>query len=156
MNRKAMVAALGLLGALHAYIVARHLPASAATHFDFSGRANGFMSPSIFFWFMAALYAVITAGFTLIPIGWMKIPNKAYWLAPERRSETEDYIWRNYGNMGLCTQLFMMAITWIIQEANRLEPPHLSNTFFFIVFIFIGYAIVWKVIFYLRFRKGAS
>jgi uncharacterized membrane protein len=71
------------------------LPARVATHFDAQGRANAWMSKDTAIGLMIAfqvgvpLLLVGVASLTaLVPNSLISLPNREFWLAPERRSET--------------------------------------------------------------------
>jgi hypothetical protein len=153
MHRKGLVVIFGLLGIIQAYVISGDLPENAATHFGVSGAANGWMSPAVFFWFMVGMYAIMTAAFTLVPVDMMNIPHKDHWLAGEERQRTLEYIDRNYSTMGLVSQLFLMAVAWLVYDANTAQPPRLNVAFAPIVIGFVGYTLWWTAKFYRRFRR---
>jgi uncharacterized membrane protein len=67
------------------------LPHVIASHFDVTGRANGWMSREAFVGVYVAVVALLTVVFSavrIVPPSLWNLPNKAYWLAPERRAAT--------------------------------------------------------------------
>ena len=75
-------------------MIGSHLPERVATHFGADGLPNGWMSSSGAFLFQVALISGMGAVFTLaVPAlcraapTLVNIPNRDYWLAPERRDE---------------------------------------------------------------------
>jgi hypothetical protein len=70
------------------------LPDTVASHFDAAGRANGWMARGSYLEFtigMAIGLPVFMAGITLLSVRMgrgLNIPNRDYWLAPERRQAT--------------------------------------------------------------------
>src|SRR5579862_2196900 len=71
------------------------LPGNVATHFDISGKPNGFMTKdgylSFFVTFTLVLNGVFGASFLLvkkIPMALVNIPRKDYWTANPQRVET--------------------------------------------------------------------
>ena len=110
------------------------LPDRLASHFAASGIPNGWMTKSQFF---------ITFAIVLLPAlaveFWvshrianksdakLKLPNKEYWLAPERRAETFAYFdsffaW--YGCAFLFVEVFAMGLA---MRANFDTPPQLPT-----------------------------
>jgi hypothetical protein len=86
---------LGVLfagSALRVATVWSQLPSVMASHFDGAGRPNGFMPRNAFFTTMAlvgggsillTLFAPV--GLRYVPTQLINLPNRDYWLAPERR-----------------------------------------------------------------------
>ena len=86
-----------LFGILSAWLLAEiamswpRLPARLATHFGFSGEPNGWSTLGQFLVMTTALFAVfgtllVVAGFIeRMPDRFINLPNKAYWLAADRR-----------------------------------------------------------------------
>src|SRR6266568_3055820 len=77
---------------------AEHLPERVATHFDGAGHPNGWMSRSALLKGGAAfglafplLVVGICALVRFLPAAAINLPRKEYWLAPERRGETNSY-----------------------------------------------------------------
>ena len=143
----------GILAAIETYYISINLPQQAVTHFDMHGNPNGWMSPKIFFWFMIAMIALITASFTLMPVGWMNIPNRSHWLSTQHREETERYISKNYTAMGIATMSLIMYADWIVYAANIADAPRLDKSFLAVVIAYLIYSILWGVRFFTRFSK---
>src|SRR6185503_5032974 len=77
------------------------LPDRVATHFDGSGRSNGWMSRSFHLWFTLVLglafpliVAVILFFARFLPDNFLNIPRRDYWLSAERRADTFTYLFR--------------------------------------------------------------
>jgi hypothetical protein len=110
------------------------LPARVATHFDGSGRPNGWMSRT------AHLRAVVVFGLAFplfvpalvfvtrfLPDRFYNLPNREYWLSPARRPETMAYLLGHslwFSSMALC---FVIGIHSAIIHANSLPGAHLST-----------------------------
>ena len=97
MNRVVTVvfASLVLLSVAQAFWQHSRLPETVASHFDASGKANGWMPRGTqTAWhigtvlFMTAMFEGIARLNRRIPDELINIPHRAYWLAPERRAET--------------------------------------------------------------------
>jgi len=108
------------------------LPERLASHFAASGAANGWMTKSQFF----LTYAIMMAPALVVefwvgrsvarkPGARLRMPNKEYWLAPERRPETFAFFevffaW--YGCAFLLVEVFAMGLA---MRANFDDPPRL-------------------------------
>jgi len=78
-----------------------HLPERVATHFDARGRPDGWMSRTEHLRFMAwfglafpLFVPVIVYVIRFLPDRLLNLPNRDYWLAPGRRTETMAYLFR--------------------------------------------------------------
>lgn len=75
------------------------LPERVATHFNGSGEPNGWMSRSAHQEFMLIfglafpmVIVLLCYASRFLPRGLVNIPHREYWLAPERRAETSNYL----------------------------------------------------------------
>ncbi|HSD59392.1 MAG TPA: DUF1648 domain-containing protein [Burkholderiales bacterium] len=124
---------LWLLAAAALLQIAWHypqLPAKVASHFDGQGRPNGWMSRDGFFLLYGAMLALQLAifgtGFRILrrlPDRMFNLPHRDYWLAPERRNETLDYLetwglWFGCAVLALLLGIFQLAI-----DANLKQAP---------------------------------
>ena len=121
----------GVLVALVAEAYPR-LPERVASHFSLGGEPDGWMSrPSYAASILlgAAMVAIVCAGALYIarylPVTSVNIPNRAYWLAPERRRETYDKLlafglWLDCLDVALFIGLHILTV-----RANRAVPVRL-------------------------------
>jgi uncharacterized membrane protein len=129
---------------------ANELPDRVATHFDFSGEPNDWMSrPSYLLvvisfglLFPLALPAALTA-LHWLPTSFINVPNREYWLAPERLAETQSYLvrhalWLSSLEVGLVIALHLLTV-----DANRQNPPRLASGIWLIVLLFLVGVGVW-------------
>ena len=56
-----------------------------------------------------------------------KIPNRDYWLAPERRGETFNYLFRHSLWQACFAAIFALALQLLVVQANHQTPPHFSS-----------------------------
>ncbi|MGA7796649.1 MAG: DUF1648 domain-containing protein [Candidatus Acidiferrales bacterium] len=110
------------------------LPDRLASHFGASGMPNGWMTKSQFFiTFAIVLLPALAVEFWVShriankPDAKLRLPNKEYWLAPERRAETFAYFdsffaW--YGCAFLFAEVFAMGLA---MRANFDTPPQLPT-----------------------------
>lgn len=122
-----------------------NLPERMASHFNASGKPDGWMSKSVFLIFEGVVLTMIIAEFTLLPLliekmpdSLISLPNKDYWLANERRAETFSAIrvyfeWFSVGLLGL-----FIAINEFVFRAN-LNQKNLSDWTWIILLIFLTF-----------------
>jgi uncharacterized membrane protein len=128
------------------------LPTRVASHFDAAGRANAFMPKDAFFVvhlavlaLMALVFLVTPAFIARLPPAMMNLPNKDYWLAPERRAHTVrklESLLIGFGNVML---LFLLLVFRAAMQANLLPSPHLSGRIWVLLILLGGFAITWTV-----------
>jgi uncharacterized membrane protein len=106
------------------------IPETVASHTDFAGRANGHQSKELFFAFEALLVFVTTGLLSLIAARLpqvkpelFNIPNKKYWLAPERAKRTIAFIQRRLRFMSTVTGLFTVLISQLVLDTNLKGHP---------------------------------
>jgi uncharacterized membrane protein len=161
-SRGTVVLAFVLIGFVcYVLVKSADLPAVVATHFDFRGKANGWMTRSKHLYFTLALgtltplFIVGVFAFVRRRQGWgLNIPNKEYWLAPERRAETFDYLSRQGLWLATLMAVFQAAIYKSILDANKLQPPTLATpeSTGLVIGLLVMFAI-WVAGLLLRFRK---
>jgi len=128
------------------------LPDTLAVHFGTSGRPDGWQSRQQFWifsfgmiygtWlFMAALAFLIHK----TPDRWINLPNKAYWLAPERRDAT---LRRLSGGLEVFATVQAAWMAWLIDSMIRTNlsgTPELGNLFFWQLGLYLVALAIWMV-----------
>jgi uncharacterized membrane protein len=136
------------------------LPETVASHFDAAGNPNGFMSKTIFVIFELFLLLFVAGQFMLIPSfieklpdSLINLPNKAFWLAKERRAETFATI-RNYFEwFSVALLLVFIAVNQLVFRAN-INHENLSDKLALLTMgIFILFVLVWLISLVRKFRK---
>ena len=110
------------------------LPDRLASHFGPSGMPNGWMTKQQFFItyavvFLPALFVEFLLGRSVAnkPADKLRLPNKEYWLAPERRTETFAYFESFFAWYG-CALLLVEALAMgLAMRANFDNPPVLAT-----------------------------
>lgn len=135
-----------------------NLPTEMASHFDFWGRPDGYMSKESFFVFEAVVLSLIVLEFTLLPflIGKMptrliNMPNKEFWFSDERRGETLQIIQRFFEWFAAALLALFIGINQTVFRAN-LNGENLALSSWLIVSAFLIFVIVWLIKFGRRFR----
>ncbi|HEU6446864.1 MAG TPA: DUF1648 domain-containing protein [Verrucomicrobiae bacterium] len=143
--------------------LASQLPERVAIHFGAGGNADGWMprEQGIAFFrmltFVPAIFVILAMLMKWMPAWTFNLPNRDYWLAPERRDETIEAIAGQLIWIGCLMTLFMAGIFGLTIVANRLTPPHLPmDLFAALLTCFIGGTIVWTILFMRRFRKPSA
>jgi uncharacterized membrane protein len=106
------------------------LPDRLASHFAASGIPNGWMTKSQFFiTYAVLLLPAVVLEFRVArtvrnkPNGKFRLPNKEYWLAPERRSETFAYFENFFAWYGCVFLLVEVIAMGLAMRANFDTPP---------------------------------
>jgi uncharacterized membrane protein len=136
------------------------LPPMVASHFDAAGQANAFMSRSGYTRFVLclvlglplAVVAILTAVYSRASD--LKLPNRDYWLAPQRIDRTRAFLVAHGVWFGSLLVVLACFVHWLELTANRAQPPHLSNSMFAAVMIaFLLATAVWIVALTVAFRR---
>ncbi|MBL6752081.1 MAG: DUF1648 domain-containing protein [Nevskia sp.] len=137
------------------------LPARVASHFVGSGTANGFMPRDRYVQFMLGfavglplvLVFLSSAAFNS-PGARLNLPNREYWLAPERRAATIAVLRRHMATAGTMLVVFLAYVHWMVVRANAIDPPHLPEPWFMDgLALFVLAMLAWGIALVLRFSK---
>ena len=116
--------------ALFVWLTSLSLPEVTASHFVASGAANGFMPKHIYTRFMLGLMVMLAVliaylpGLTMhSPNARINIPHRDYWLAPERREATVQYLCQSMKVPSMLLIAFLCYVHWLVVKANTLSPP---------------------------------
>lgn len=110
------------------------MPRRMASHFAADGRANGWQSREAFFVLMILVSASSAVVCFLAPRqiaakanARINLPNRDYWLAPERREETMRFIAATMAWFGCGILFVLISGTFLALQAN-LAPDHRFNS----------------------------
>jgi uncharacterized membrane protein len=125
------------------------MPDTMAAHFDAAGQANNWTSKAMFFILEAIILGVIIFEFTVVPIiiertpeSSLNLPNKAYWLAPERRAATYMVFRQFFEWFSVLLLLLFIIVNQLVFSAN-LQHEDLNATAIWIVIVaFVLFVIV--------------
>lgn len=129
-------AALALIAcaAVFIFVSSRQLPALVASHFDAAGRVNGHMTRGLYLAVMLLVSIVVPLLLVVIPSralarpgARINLPNRDYWLAPERREETIRFLARQMAFFACLVLIFLCYVQWLVVRANALTPPMLDS-----------------------------
>jgi uncharacterized membrane protein len=154
---------IGLLFFAAAFVplTAGSLPARVASHFAGSGAANGFMSRSGYVVFMLVFSIGLPLGLVVFlcsifrhASALINVPNRAYWLAPERREATVAFLIAHAAWFGALLVAFACFVDWLVVAANATQPPRLSILALLSgVAVFLACLLVWVAALLFSFRR---
>jgi serine/threonine-protein kinase len=149
------------MGVFANWIFTLSLPQKIATHFNFAGKPDGFMTLLNFQSFitlsticfplvMVFMVGVLPAWFPSL----VNISHRDYWFAPERKTKTLDYLFSMACKLGVLMVFFFVGLNVIIFLANNSNPVLMPKLPFFIVMLlFLLGVLLWVVMLFLKFRK---
>ncbi len=140
----------------------RELPENLATHFNFKGKADGWMSADKHVLYTCLMPMGTLAFFGLLSwLLWrfpstfqLNVPNKAYWMKPDNRGRALGVIFRSFLWLSCLLVLFFGAMHWQVVRANQVSPPTFpSETMIPILIVFFALMMVWIVRLILSFTQ---
>jgi hypothetical protein len=152
---------LALLGTLFVLFTIGEFPERVASHFGSDDDPDGWITRNSYLLFILSFLLVypVLIGFLIgflprVRPDWVNFPNRDYWLAPERRKESLEFLSAQGYWFGCLLLVLVAGIHWAILVANRSDPPALPLGIF-VPFVagFIAGFIVWLVVIFRRFRK---
>lgn len=139
------------------------MPEQVVSHFDSMGNADGWSDKRTFATEMVLLHALLAAMFGgigavlgRIPDSLINLPNKATWLAPERREDTIGWIANRLAWFGFAVQALLCAVVRIslLASTEGGAPPAYAH--WALLAAFLGFFLVWIVGFLRRFARPAA
>jgi serine/threonine-protein kinase len=139
------------------------LPPQVSSHFNAVGQPDDSMSRDGYLALMAAVgvgmplfLSAIFYGVRFFPTSIVNMPNREYWLAPERRLETSQKM-LGYGLWFACAEsLFLTLIHVHVVQANLAQPVRLTNLVWIELGGFLAFVVAWLVLLYRAFRLPAQ
>ncbi len=106
------------------------LPPRMATHYNLAGEPDGYQTRAGFAWSsvlislaLFALFAAAPALMARVPDRLVNLPNKDYWLAPERRTQTLARLGALVDWLGCATIALLVGVFELIIRANLARTP---------------------------------
>lgn len=137
------------------------LPDPVASSFGTDGAPEGFM-PRAGYLLLMTMLATLLPPLLVGGVGWqirhapgsLKMPNRAHWLAPERRAASAAWIGTHMMRFGSGLIVFMAFTQGLVLRANLRQPPHLELVPMLVgVGLFIAFTLLWVRALYARFAK---
>jgi hypothetical protein len=164
MNLRVGAAALAaVLASVATYVgwTSQDLPPLVASHFSFSGKADGFTPRGAYAATMIAFVILIPLLPAIVPGALagngagLNIPNREYWLAPERRAATLAFV-RGHGLwLAGALALFLGYAHGLTVHANSQASPALSPGGLYAgLAVFLGGVAAWLGVLFARFRRS--
>jgi uncharacterized membrane protein len=145
---------------LHERMWVARLPERVATHFGVDGAPNGWMSRDDATTFYLAvviglnlLFFLISVSLGALPSSMVNIPNREYWLAPERRDETVRRMSVRLAIFVLALSAFVIVVFHMTFQAST--EAHPSLTIGPAVGVFLAFVAAWVASLVVGFRKPA-
>jgi uncharacterized membrane protein len=139
------------------------LPDSVATHFAGGGRPNGWMTREgyrvfmlLFVTLLPLFMAAMAGGLPRLFPNATNIPNRHYWMAPQRREAALNFLTAHACWLGCLIALFILGTHVLLLQANHSVPVRLpTRAFFAILGGFALALLVWILFLVRRFRRPA-
>ena len=137
------------------------LPQTMASHFGSGGAPNTFVAKQSFFAVAGVVLLINIFVFMAIPwlfqrfrVKRMNLPNKRYWLAPERLDHVYEYFRNKMALFGIINLLFGVAVMHLVFLANLQGEGKLDNTMFLLFLIaYFAFVIIWLISFFKKFSR---
>lgn len=151
--------AMGIaLSIFHTLAWRPRLPLRLASHFDSAGNPDGWMARDAalafsvgMVVFLGILFGALGPWICRFPDSMVNLPDKEYWLAPERRAQTYDRIADSLAWLGVMCVGLIVAMHELTFRANLSPKPHLGSASWVLLFVFLVVELVWVVRFLLSF-----
>jgi uncharacterized membrane protein len=131
-------------------------PAQMAAHFNAQGSPDRFVSKAEFFWFQIQTMLIVTVVsiplqilFLVLPVNLINMPNREYWLAPERRAETVDRL-SSFAAMMFGVILLAIQAGFELSVYANLRTPILFNAQWMLMVIIISIVLIGLMLIQLR------
>lgn len=158
-SRRALIitGALGVVQSLYYYT---QLPKRVAIHFGSGGMPDSWDSSevnlaiSIFLYlFLVAMFIAIPATLKYIPLRFISLPNREYWLADERKETSIDWLGGMFNLYGTALIVFFLLLGHLVYLANMSSQVVLNEK---AVWVITGgllmFTLVWMIRMFRRFR----
>ena len=152
-----------LLGIVQVACYHPHLPDQMATHFNGKGEADGHSSKTTHAYLMIGLqvgtlvlFLLVSISCKYMPASMINIPDREYWLAPERRGETVAKLNTGLIGMAIATQLLLMGINQLTILHNLGFPAMTGGWFWILLGAYLAFSLGFCIWLMLRFRKPAG
>ena len=129
------------------------LPETVASHFDGAGRPNGHQSKTAFAVLcmafssgLFAVFALLSSSLHHIPSSLLNLPNREYWLTPERRRAALERMGVYLDWFAFATLLVLVGASELALEANLARAPLDDSAFWTLLGCYIAFTVVWTVL----------
>jgi apolipoprotein N-acyltransferase len=156
--------AASLAAAAFIWLTSGALPSVVASHFDGAGHPNGFMPRSSYVVLLVLTVFAVPLLLSIAPLiasgtagERLNLPNKSYWLHPDRRDSTLDYIARHARWFAYGVTVFLCYVHWLVVRANAVQPALLSSPAMIAGLVaFLIALLAWLAVLYVHFRTPSA
>lgn len=143
------------------FVYYQQLPEKLASHFNGSGKADGWMSRGSFSLYMMAIGLGVPAfviammyAIRFLPAKFLNVPNPTYWRDPQHYPKACEFMFTSSLWFGCAFMIWQIAFSQTIVAANQISPPHLDNGRVILLTLpLMGFTFGWMVFLILRFLK---
>jgi uncharacterized membrane protein len=155
---------LVVVAAVQLNYYAQRLPEIVGSHFGKSGVASAWQTKIAFFSVELAVIVLATIVTFVIPrliaampASAINLPNKDFWLSPERREDTFSFLRSQMAWFGCALLAFLLFVMELVFRANLQTPPRLNMAAFVPALIaFIVFSTRWTVRFVVHFYRTGN
>jgi hypothetical protein len=159
-----VVAAVAMVAAAFIHVSSSGFTDVSATHFDARGHAYPSMSRGVYRGYMTFLVVVVPLLVAGLPVWvsrrWpmlLNIPNRDYWLAPERSAETLASLRARTALLAIAMIALISYVHVLVVRANAGDEPELDQRSLLVgLATFIAFMIGWIASLYRRFRRPGA
>ncbi len=142
-----------LVAAVQSAYYAPRIPEILGAHFGKSGFVNAWQTKVAFF--ATELTIIVLATFVsfgiprliaAMPTSTLNLPNKDFWLSPERREDTFSFLREQIAWLGCVLLAFLLFVMELVFRANLHTPPQLNTAAFVPALVaFLAFSTVWTI-----------
>jgi uncharacterized membrane protein len=145
--------ALVLVAAVQWAYYAPRLPEIVGSHFGKSGFASAWQTKVALLF--VELIVIVLATFVsfgiprliaAMPASTINLPNKEFWLSPERREDTFSFVRSQMAWFGCTLLAFLLSVMELVFRANLHTPPQLNTGVFVPALLaFVAFSTAWTI-----------
>jgi uncharacterized membrane protein len=152
---------LALYAAVHFSLYYPQLPDVVQSHFNAQGAPNGWHTKAVFFSFFVGATVVATiltfaipAIVRSMPPQIINLPNKSYWLSPERRAASFEFLSAWFAWFG-CAVFLVIIFTFDYAVQSNLHPDHRPDPshFIYVLVAFLAFSLISTIRIVRRFAR---
>lgn len=136
------------------------LPERVAVHFGAGGIPDGWAAKETNFLLMLGIHTLLFCSLyftpslvSKVPVKWISLPNRDYWMLPENRSRAVQTLSRFMWQMGTALFLFLLLAGLLAIRANLSNPVRLDERVLLVgLAVFLGYTVFWTLALIRAFR----
>ena len=153
---------LVVVAAMQSAYYAPRIPETLGSHFGARGFVNAWQTKVAFFsteLTIIVLAMLVSFGIprliAAMPVSLINLPNKDFWLSPERREETFAFLRRQLAWLGCALLAFLLFVMELVFRAKLHTPPQLNTAAFVpAILTFLGFTAVWIIRLVFHFSRG--